>query len=56
MLIKNVNQPQVIRVGDVSFHILKVGERTVKLGVDAPREMKVDVLSDVPDPPKTNRL
>jgi carbon storage regulator len=36
MLVLTRKQGEVIRIGDVSIKVVKVGENTVKIGVEAP--------------------
>lgn len=48
MLRKNIRaEGQVsVKVGDVQFHILRIGERAIHLGVDAPRDMQISFGDD----------
>lgn len=43
MLKKNIktDEPITVTVGEVQFKILRIGERQVSIGIDAPREMLV---------------
>ncbi|MDB6178998.1 hypothetical protein PAF17_16015 [Paracoccus sp. Z330] len=48
MLVKNVqmaNGPVRIKVGDTTFVLMRARGRTVKIGIDAPREIAVEVNS-----------
>lgn len=43
MLTKNITQPgTVIKVGDVEIHVLEISARMVRVGIEAPREMKIE--------------
>lgn len=47
MYVKNVSQPIRIKVGDVEVFLFSIGERKVKLGVDAPGGVDIEI-TDVP--------
>lgn len=44
MLVKNmqIDAPITIRIGDTVFKLMKIGERSVKIGIDAPRHITID--------------
>lgn len=39
--IVKTDEPIIVKVGDVSFTIVKIGERVVDLGISAPRDMPI---------------
>lgn len=43
MLKKNfiTDEPIIVTVGNVKFQILRIGERSLSLGVDAPRDQRI---------------
>lgn len=42
MFIKNVTmRGTVIQVDDVEIHVLDIGNKTVKLGIEAPKDKKI---------------
>lgn len=45
MLVKNIqtDKPVTIRVGDVEFKLMKISERSMKVGIEAPRHLTIDV-------------
>lgn len=47
MLVKNVNQPIRIKIGDVEVFLFSIGERKAKVGVDAPDGVAIEI-TDVP--------
>lgn len=44
MLKKNIrtDAPIEITVGDVKFHLLRIGSNEINIGIDAPRDMRID--------------
>lgn len=36
-------KPVAVKVGDVTFHIVKIGERIIDLTVDAPKDQKIEI-------------
>lgn len=55
MLIKNIEAANTIRVkiGDSTIYITKIGARSTRLAVDAPKEFKISIDND--DHPPVNR-
>ena len=47
MLIKNVqvqaDEPITVQVGEVVFQLTRIGPGSVRLGIDAPRHLEIDV-------------
>ena len=42
MLILKINQEKgEVRIGEVTVHFIRVGERTIEIGIDAPREQRI---------------
>lgn len=48
MLRKNIstNGPIEVRVGDVYFHIMRIGQSNLTLVVDAPREKSIEIVDE----------
>ncbi len=52
----DLSQPLRVRVGEVTFFIIKVGEKSARLGIDAPGEMPVDIQhTEAHRPPRKGR-
>ena len=47
MLVKNIDQPIRIKIGEVEVFLFSIGERKAKLGVNAPKGVLIEI-SDVP--------
>lgn len=45
MLVKNIqlNGPVTVRVGDTVFRLMKIGERSLKVGIAAPSHIAIEV-------------
>lgn len=45
MLMKNIrlDRPATLTIGDVVLRVVKVGERSLKIGIDAPRHLTIDI-------------
>jgi carbon storage regulator CsrA len=41
MLVLSRNEGGVIHAGDITIKVLRIGDRTVKLGITAPAETKI---------------
>jgi sRNA-binding carbon storage regulator CsrA len=46
------DEPINIQIGDVRFHILRIGARHVVLGVDAPDDVRIVFAGDSDDEPE----
>lgn len=45
MLVKNImqaNGPMTITVGETTFKLMRVGQRHIRIGVEAPRHLTID--------------
>lgn len=51
MLKKKVttDEPLKVTVGDVTFHILRIGARHVTLGIDAPKDIPIQMPGGKPE-------
>lgn len=45
MLIRNVklNQPVKVKVGDIEFVVFRIGDKSARLGIDAPEGIKIEI-------------
>jgi carbon storage regulator len=52
MLVLSRKIMESIKVGDVTFTIVRIGKGTVRIGIDAPREVKIvrtEIIQREPD-------